>query len=65
MGAPLKLTSEALRNLAKALDELGRITAETFVDFAPYGTLHVEVCGATLKVVQRDGKYVIDDYMGD
>lgn len=65
MGAPLKLTSEDMRNVARALDDLASITAETGVKFAVYDRFTIEINGAWLKVNEADGKYIIDDQSGD
>lgn len=67
MGSALKLNAQDLRNLAEALDSLTEITKSTGVKFAVYDNMTVAVgdSGSWIKVKEQDGKYVIEDYLGE
>lgn len=67
MGSALKLNAQDLRNLAEALDSLTEITKSTGVKFAVYDSMTVAVgdSGSWIKVQEQDGKYVIEDYLGE
>lgn len=65
MSAPLKLTPDDLTNLAHALERLTEITNDTGVKFCVYGGLAVEVGESTLTVQHVEGRYVVDDRIGD
>lgn len=65
MGAALKLAPDELRSLAQALEELAAITERTGVKFSPFERLTVEVGDSTLKVSEVDGRYVVEDWIGD
>jgi hypothetical protein len=65
MGAALKLTPGQLRDLAQALDMLAEITKQTGVQFCVYDRLTVEIGDSTLKIQDKDGTYVVEDYIGD
>lgn len=60
-----KFTAEDLRNLAAALGSLGELTRTTGVNFDPFGTLQVGLGDNTIRVLEVDGSYVIDDRLGD
>lgn len=65
MSAPLKLTPDDLINLAQALKRLTDNTHDTGVKFCVYGGLAVEVGDSTLTVQHVEGRYVVDDRIGD
>lgn len=67
MSAPLKLSTEQLRQLASALEELSETTVTTGVNFSSYGSLTAEI-GDSYLAIRWDGEtqlYVVDDRIGD
>lgn len=65
MSAPMKLDSEQLHALARALEELTELSERTGVDFDSYGQLSASIGQSNVSIRRiDDGRYVVDDVNG-